>query len=697
MAVLEKIRVKFGMAASIIIALGLLSFILDPSQIISSLQTMSSKYDVGVINGKSVSYNDFQSEVEEMTAINELMTGTSAQGSEAQAQARNAAWQNLIYKDLVIKKAQEAGISVGEAEIVNLTTGDNLSPLVAQNPAFVDENGYFSKSQLSAFLQSMNVDQTGQLALYWNYLQNSILNNQYAQKYNALFTGGSFVNALQLRNEVAENNNTTDVDFIMVPFGYQIDSTITVSDSEIKSYYNSHKSLFRQQASRDIEYVVFEVVPSESDINSTKASVADIYEEFATTDNMKAFLLRNSDRPLSDYWFKKGDLNTVSSEIEDFVWNGKSAVSEIIGKNNTFYLAKVMETRMIPDSAYVKHILLTGSNAESLADSLVNVLKKGESFSSLAAAYSSDNGSMADGELGNIGWMTQSYMIPGMESVLEAKKGEPFVLKTQYGTHVVLVSGKSKDIEKKRVAILEKETLASKETFNTFYSKANEFATKAAGSYENYRKAVNEIGVYSHTVNNMLESSDNLGSVSNTREVTRWAYDNKVGKVSNIMTIDNNYFFIATLKGIHKEGYATVEEAANVIRQRLELEKMGQKAAEEVRVKMEGLTDLEAIADRLGSSVSSQSGIAFSSLNSQGLDPAFIGALSVAPQGKICGPVVGQIGVYVFQVTGRDTGSYYTEDDARMRDAQYASYNTQMIISVMMDEADVKDNRARFY
>ena len=107
MAVLEKLRVKFGMAVSIIIALGLLSFIIDPNEVISAFQGMSSKYDVGEINGKSVSYNNFQEDVQKFTTINELMTGSSVQSSEQQVQIRNAAWQDLIYKYLFIEKARE--------------------------------------------------------------------------------------------------------------------------------------------------------------------------------------------------------------------------------------------------------------------------------------------------------------------------------------------------------------------------------------------------------------------------------------------------------------------------------------------------------------------------------------------------------------------------------------------------------------
>ena len=84
-------------------------------------------------------------------------------------------------------------------------------------------------------------------------------------------------------------------------------------------------------------------------------------------------------------------------------------------------------------------------------------------------------------------------------------------------------------------------------------------------------------------------------------------------------------------------------------------------------------------------------------MGAPGLDPAFIGAIAAAEVGKICGPVAGGIGVYVFQVKGRDTASFFTEDDARNFEAQKLQYSSQMVLPVMMEEADVKDNRARFF
>ena len=87
----------------------------------------------------------------------------------------------------------------------------------------------------------------------------------------------------------------------------------------------------------------------------------------------------------------------------------------------------------------------------------------------------------------------------------------------------------------------------------------------------------------------------------------------------------------------------------------------------------------------------------FASLAGQGLDPKFIGAVSNAPEGQICGPVAGTIGTYVFKVNSRETEAFYTEEDAKNNATQMNSYATQMILPVMMREADVKDNRARFF
>ena len=663
MAVLETIRVKLGVLITVLIAVALLSFIIDPSTLQSVSSSMSSKYDVGEINGKSISYTDFQADVDKFTTINEILTGGSAQNEQQHASIRNAAWQSLVDKYLFVKNAEKAGIHVGEEELLSLISGDLESPVFTQNPAFFDENGNFSKNMVLEFISYMDSDQTGRLNLYWEWLQEQAKNQQYYAKYNSLFTASNYANPLTLANQIADNNNTFNVEFVMVPMGYAgQDSTIVVSDSEIKKYYDAHKKFYRQPASRDIEYVVYEVVPSAEDIEAANQALVNVYDEFASTDNMKAFLLANSDRQYDSRWYKAGELNSVAKEVNDFAFADKKVegVSPVITKGNTFYAVKVVEEAMVPDSVYVKYAPATVENVDSV----------------LTASEAT--------------WLPQ---IAGFEDLMTAAKNSTVTVNGM----VFNVIDRTAPVAKKRVAVLEKAAVASKETVNGFYAKANTLATKSAGKYDNFVKAVAEESVYAHPVNKMLESADRLGAVENTKEVTRWAFDAKVGDVSNIITVNNNYFIVAALKGIHKEGYAPVAEVSESIKNVLYSEKAIEKKAAEVSEKIAGLNDMQAIAEALGTTVSTKDGIAFSSMSAQGLDPKFIGAASVSEEGKICGPVSGNIGVYVYKVTGRDTGSFFTEDDAKTRDAQMNQYAAQMVLPVMMDDAEVKDNRARFF
>ncbi len=700
MAILQKTREKFGLAVSIIIALALLSFILDPSTLETAFQAMSSKNEVGNIGGKSIDYLDFQNETEKMDVVNELATGSSSKSEQQQEQIRNATWQSLLDKYLFTKNAKAAGIRVGKDEMVELLSGEEMtSPVIMGNAFFLDENGNFSKDRLVEFLDQMKSDPSSRLRVYWDYLQNSANTQQYYAKYGSLFTQGNLQTPLMTDRAIEANNVSAKVDLVMVPPAFIQDTTIEVSAAEIQKYYKDHQRFFKQRASRDLEYVVYEVKPSEADVNATNEAVSAIYDEFSTTESMKSFLARNSDKPLSEYWYKAGELTSVNKDINDFVFSNAEGVSPIVAADNVFYTARIMDTAQLPDSVYLRHILLQGNDASAKADSLLGVLKKGENFSNLVAAYSVDTRSAADGQLGNIGWFTQSAFaqLPDFKPVMTAKVGEPFVVNTNYGAHILEVTRRTAPITKKQVAILQKAAVASNDTFNEYYSKANKFATMAAGSYKNYRAAVDSLGVYSRPMANVLESNDTYGGVDHAKELTRWAFDNKPGSVSDIITVDNNYFFVAALTGTHKEGVAELKEVESEIRQRLYAEKASKKQAAEIAERIKGMTDLQAIADTLKTTLSPDVEIRFSSMAGQGLDGMLIGAVSSAPEGKICGPIAGNIGTFIFRVNSRETGSFYTETDAKNNAQQMNAYTTQMLLPVMMNDADVKDNRARFF
>lgn len=672
MAVLEKIRVKFGVAISVIIALALLSFIIDPSTLESALNSMSSKYDVGRIAGKSVSYTDFQGDVDRYTTINEIITGSSVQNEQTQQQIRNAAWQELVDRYMFIENAKKAGLNVGEDELADLLSGTNVSPVISQNPAFVDQNGVFSKDALVQFTQSIDQDETGRLRTYWNYLQNTVRTQEFYAKYGSLFSAASFANKLEVEYDLAQNNTTANLDYVSVFYPFAPDSTIKVSSNEIRDYYKNHKDFFKQNASRDIEYVVFEVVPSDSDIAATNDEIAAVYDEFASTDNMKAFLVKNSDRQLSEYWYKEGELASISKQISDFADAAKvGEVSPVITEGNVFYAAKVIAQAKRPAQITVR--VIPAPDAASI-DSVLTDLRLAEPMT-----------------------MTQTYLIPGCEVLFDAKLNTPQLISTmQYGQIAAEVIEKSELVDMKQVAILERTALASKETFNRYYSQANNFATIAGGSYEGYLKAVDSLGVYSHPMNQMTEATQTFGTIDQAKAVTNWVFDAKKGKCSEIITVNQNYFFIAALKDIHKEGYADVKTVANLISNRLYADKASDKLYAEVSEKIKGMNTLEEMAAALGTEVTSDEAFTFST-RAAGIDPALAGAALSAADGVISGPVKGATGVYVFKVNSREKGSFYTEEDAKTTAASKAQYSAQMVVPVMMEEADVKDNRARFF
>ena len=655
MAVLETIRVKFGIVITVLIAVALLSFIIDPTTLQSVTDSMSSKNDVGEINGKSISYDEFQTEVDKYTDLAKIASNSSVLDEQQQISVRNAAWQSLVDKYLFIENAKNAGFSVGDEEMLAIINGEIDSPVITQNPAFFDENGVFSKDALVQFINSIDSDASGRMKLYWDNVQSTVLTQQYYAKYMSLFTESNIVNKLQLTDQLAGNNNTFDVEFVMVPFAYN-DTTVVVSDDEIKKYYNSHKKFYKQQAGRDIEYVVFEVRPSASDVEAANDALAKVYDEFTTTQNMKSFLLANSDRKFDNTWYKAGELRSVSAKINDFVFDGNASVSEVFSNGNTFRAVRVIEQAMVSDSVYVKI-----AQADSLLDAAEPV------------------------------WIAQT---PGYEDLMTAKAGDEVKL----GGLVFKVLDRTKPVAKKRVAILEKNATASKATISEAYSKANTLATMSAGKYESFRAALDSLGLYAHPVSKMAEGTNRLGAIEGTKEIARWAFDEaEVGDVSSIFTINNDYFVVAAMTKVYEEGYADLSEVSSSIRNILHREKYAEKKAAEVKETIAGLTDLEAIADKLGIAVSTKEGVAFSSFSTQGLDPKFIGAASVAADNVVCGPIAGSNGVYVYKVTGRETQDFYTEESAKQHNAQRSQYSAQMLVPIMMQDADVKDNRARFF
>jgi peptidyl-prolyl cis-trans isomerase D len=225
-----------------------------------------------------------------------------------------------------------------------------------------------------------------------------------------------------------------------------------------------------------------------------------------------------------------------------------------------------------------------------------------------------------------------------------------------------------------------------------------EFADACGGKLANFQKIAQEQDLPVIPINNMVEANRRIGPADNAREVVSWVFDKKTkaGDVSDLKIVDNKYYFVTAVTKTRKEGYTDINEAATQIRMLLSSRKSVEKRLEEVRGEIAGLNSLEQIAEKLGTTVSHAPGLSFGSVQYGQNDPAFIGAVAAAPQGTIQS-VGGAIGVYVFEVMDRSTGSFFSDADAATQLSRKAAYHTNVLQRVIANEADIKDNRARFF
>ena len=254
MAVLEKIRVKLGVLITVLIAVALLSFIVDPSTLESTVRSLSAKNNVGKINGNNISYQEFAEKLEYYKNIYALQTGQQATSEQINQQVNDATWQSFISELYTLPAIQKAGIRVCDEEIAYIMN---------------QEEGL---RQIAAQL-STGSDSNGQLETYWQYMENSVKEQQYYSKYVSLLSASIVPTKLEISREKAENNTSADIDYVSVPVGFQRDSTIVVENREVEKFYRDHKEDYKQVASRDIEFVAFEVLPSESDIERAKSAL----------------------------------------------------------------------------------------------------------------------------------------------------------------------------------------------------------------------------------------------------------------------------------------------------------------------------------------------------------------------------------------------------------------------------------------
>lgn len=271
MASLNTLRTRGGIIISVVICIALLAFLLPDLGVGNNMNSDDRK--VGVINGNKIDVMDYSREIEDATNVMKIGSGSDRISNEEQEYARSQAWGNLLYRYSFKPGMESLGITVSEEEQVDMVSGTYVSQILA--PFMNPSTGQLDQEAMRNFMASVQADGSGQLAFYWESMKEQMQVERMFSKFTALVQKGAFLTDLELRYGVQEANDTYDGKFASLPYTTVPDSEVAVSSSEVRGYYNANKEMFRQSASRDVEYVVFEMTPSESDMEEAQTGGRD--------------------------------------------------------------------------------------------------------------------------------------------------------------------------------------------------------------------------------------------------------------------------------------------------------------------------------------------------------------------------------------------------------------------------------------
>jgi peptidyl-prolyl cis-trans isomerase SurA len=240
----------------------------------------------------------------------------------------------------------------------------------------------------------------------------------------------------------------------------RVENKVNISEQEIDNYLNQHvkgKSANDEYHLRHILIATPEAAtPAQIEKAQKKAEkvVSDLKE--GADFSQKAIAVSNDELAL-----KGGDLGwRKTAQLPTFIASvvSKMRKNEIQGPLRSasgFHIIKLQDKRSnsqkhIINQTMARHILirptqvLTREEARLRLKSILQRIKSGGDFASLARASSDDKAAAAEG--GSLGWVSPGSMVPAFEEEMNKLKpgeiSEPFM--TQYGWHIVQVLSRRK-------------------------------------------------------------------------------------------------------------------------------------------------------------------------------------------------------------------------------------------------------------
>lgn len=712
MATLQKIRSK-GPLLVIVIGLALFAFIAGDAWKV--LQPHQGKQDVGEVNGEVLSAQDYQKMVDELSEVIKLTNGLNSLTEDQLNNVKDQVWQSYVNNKLIAEQAKKLGLKVTDAEIQAIID-QGTHPLLMQTPFRNPQTGMFDKDMLKKFLvdyanmdaskmPAQYVEYYQKMGAFWKFVEKTLAESTLAQKYQNLVTKSLISNPVSAEDAFKSRTEQSDLLLAGVPYSSISDSTIQVSDSEIKDRYNEKKEQFKQLVeTRDIRYIDVKVVPSDADRKAVEKEVTEYSNQLAKTDSDFGTFIRSTGSSVN---YSDVPVNKTVFPADVAARLDSTGVNEVYGPyynqtDDSYNAFKVLAKVSSPDSIQFRQIQVyadTEEKTKTLADSIYNALKGGADFAAIAKIY---------GQIGEASWVnSQSWEGAELDAdnskfinaLLNQPVNELTNLNVGQANLILQVMNKKGMQTKYKVAVVKRPVEFSKETYNAAYNKFSQFVAQNT-TIDSMVKNAEESG-YTLTPRTDLSSAEHyVGGVRSTREALKWIFAAKPGEVSPLYECgENDHLMVVALDKIHEAGYRDLNSVAEMLKNEIRRDKKADQIMADMK-KYNSIAQVKGMKDAVSDSVKHVTFSAPAYISVTRASEPVIGAVAAKTAvNKVSAPIKGNAGVYMIQVYAKDKGT--EKFDAKQEEATLNNMAVRIVGSQLINDlyqkAKVEDKRYLFF
>lgn len=703
MAILGKIRQR---SIFLIFVIGMALFAFVISGVFDGSSANSGPTDpIAVVNEEEI----------DLTFFRQMVEQTERTYNYSTLQSVNLVWNQALRNTIFNQEFEKLGIDAGKDQLEQIISSDEA---VVNNPNFQNEAGFFDFGIFTDYIAQMRLQEP---AAYenWKAQEQSIINIAKQRIYLDLIKSSGGMTEAEANALYHFENDNINVEYLQIPFEVIPDSLVSVSDSEIKQYINSHKKEYERPASRNLQYVLFEENPTEDDLATIRlrleglkedqvayndvSKLTDTIEGFRTVQNIIDFVDRYSEIPFDSVYRPRGEFNNQYADLLFGLEEG-----EVFGPyrdGNYFKISRLID-RKENASLRASHILIayegatrapstvtrTQAEAQREANRIFRLARRRNANFEDLARENSDGPTRTRG--GDLGFFQEGQMAePFYDFVNKNRIGRIGLVETEFGFHIIKVTDKD---DLAMIADVANEAVASDETANEIFRKATQFEIESIdsddfiGSAEKYQYTV-------RPVKQVAALEENLPGLFNQRQIVRWAFneDTELGAVKRF-NLSTGGYAVVQLTAMNKEGLAGVDEVGSEVKKKIIQDKKAR-----LIEKQYGTTPLNALAENEEFTLETASAINQKNptIVGAGNEPYVVGAAFTMEEGAVSDLIQGERGLYKLKILKKNTAEPLDDYVQYSREyLQEASYRLlENIFAALESNAEIEDNRALYY